>query len=100
MTTEKNQENGKTTLVIAGRLDTLNAEKLLQEINTMEEPLPKQLTVDCSKLEYISSSGLRAFITLLKKSQKAGGVVELTGISESVKEVFDITGFSSLFGIK
>lgn len=100
MVTKINEEGGKTTIVVAGRLDTINAEKFMTELNGIGDEHLKSVEIDCTELEYISSSGLRAFITLLKRSQKNGGNIVLTGMNKSVREVFDITGFSNLFTIK
>lgn len=100
MTTEIKKEEGKTFITIAGRLDTVNAEKFMNEINTLEDERFKGETViDCSGLEYISSSGLRAFISILKQTNKASGKLRVENLEPRVKAVFDLTGFSAMFGL-
>lgn len=94
------KEATKTVVAIEGRLDTIQAEKFMNVINQMDDDsLQNEIEVDCSQLEYISSSGLRAFIVLLKNTQKANGKVTLKNLNTNVKAVFDMTGFSALFGL-
>jgi anti-sigma B factor antagonist len=69
--------------------------ELFQIINQNE----KHLLVDCKNLEYISSSGLRVFLMALKQMNKSNGKLVLAGLNELIQEVFDISGFSSLFTI-
>lgn len=93
--------NEKQTLItLKGRLDTVNAVKFQQEIEALSLDDGAKVVVDCEALEYISSSGLRAFISLLKKTQKKGGNVQLLHLTPNVKEVFDMTAFSQLFDLK
>ena len=59
----------------------------------------KELVFDLSALEYISSAGLRVLLTA-QKIMNAQGSMKVTGASEIVQEVFDITGFSDIFTIE
>ena len=94
-------KNEKQTLItLKGRLDTVNAVKFQQEIDALSLDDGAAVAVDCAALEYISSSGLRAFISLLKKAQKKGGRVQLLHLTPNVREVFDMTAFSQLFGLE
>ncbi len=100
MTTDIKKEKGKTIITIVGRLDTVNAEKFMNEINTLEgERFKGKTVIDCSGLEYISSSGLRAFISILKLTNKANGKLHVENLTPRVKTVFDLTGFSAMFGL-
>ncbi len=90
---------GKTAIEVSGYMDTISAGQFLEFVNAMPEEDTKQVEVDCKGLEYISSSGLRVFITLLKKAQKNGGKVEVKNLNSTVREIFDMTDFSSLFGL-
>lgn len=91
--------NDKTIVEIAGYLDAISAEEFLTFVNGMSTENCTHVIVDCAGLEYISSSGLRVFITLLKKAQKNGGKVEVKNLNSTVREIFDMTDFSSLFGL-
>ena len=59
--------------VVSGRLDTPSAIKAQQEIAPLLDNADKQITLDCKELEYISSSGLRLFLTIRKEASAKGG---------------------------
>lgn len=89
----------KTIVEVAGYLDAISAEEFLRFVDEMSPEDSAHIVVDCTGLQYISSSGLRVFITLLKKVQKNGGTVEVQNLNSTVREIFDMTDFSSLFGL-
>ncbi len=85
---------------VSGRLDTPAAVKAQQEIAPLLESADKEITLDCSKLEYISSSGLRLFLTIRKEAAAKGGKVIIEHINDEIKKVFMMTGFFNLFDIR
>jgi len=93
MTIEKKMENGKMILKISGRLDTQTAPELEKTMEDMEDC--KELILDMAELEYISSAGLRVILKA-QKLMNTKGEMKLTGVNESVMEVFEITGFSDI----
>lgn len=86
--------------LVSGRLDTPAAVKAQQEIIPLLENANKEITLDCTDLEYISSSGLRLFLTIRKETAAKGGKVIIQNISEDIRKVFMMTGFFNLFEIK
>ncbi len=92
--------NGGYTAVFNGRLDTPAAVKAQQSITPLLENADKVITLDCTDLEYISSSGLRLFLTLRKETTAKGGKVIIENINDEIKKVFMMTGFFNLFVIK
>ena len=98
MTIEKilNGENAK--LVAMGRLDTQTAPELEKEVDSIITGL-KQLTFDMSGLEYVSSAGLRVILKA-QKIMNTQGSMTLTGVNDSIMEVFDITGFLDILTIE
>ncbi len=94
------EQNGGYTAVMNGRLDTPAAVKAQQSITPLLENADKVITLDCSNLEYISSSGLRLFLTLRKETTAKGGKVIIENINDEIKKVFMMTGFFNLFEIK
>jgi len=58
------------------------------------------ITLDCTNLEYISSSGLRLFLSLLKAAKPKGSHVYITGMNDNLRQVFAMTGFTNLFEFK
>ena len=93
---KKNTET--KTLALIGRLDTVTAPELEAEISTIL-PTAESLVLDMEKLEYISSAGLRVILKTQKAlTQKAG--LKLINVSDDVREVFEITGFSNFLTIE
>lgn len=93
-------ENNVLTGVLTGRLDTVNAEQFGKDMEPLMENADKQIVLDCTELEFISSSGLRLFLSLRKKVSEEGGKITLTHINDEIRSVFTITGFFKLFDIQ
>lgn len=96
----KNKENGVVTVSLIGRLDTPASQEIAQEMDALKKEADGVIVLDCSELDYISSSGLRLFLTLRKTSAEKGGKVVIRGISPSIRSVFMMTGFLNLFEIR
>ncbi|MBP5218803.1 MAG: STAS domain-containing protein [Bacteroidales bacterium] len=95
-----NQEDGKTYVKLTGRLDTTNTTAFQEDIEplfTMDNP---DIELDCTDMEYTSSQGLRAFLMLQKSVSARGGKLVMTNMKPQVREVFDITGFSTIINIR
>ena len=98
MTIEKNIQNEKATLAVSGRLDTTTAPELETVLDEVTENT-KELVFDFTALDYISSAGLRVLLKA-QKAMNAKGSMKLTGVNESIMEVFDITGFLDILTIE
>ena len=98
MTITKNKEGGKLTVFLNGRLDTLTAPELEAELNAELDGV-SELVLDFTDLAYISSAGLRVLLSAQKKMAGKGDF-RITGANETVREVFDITGFSDILTIE
>lgn len=97
----KTEYNGKElTLTLSGRLDTLSAAELENEVHKILETPFESLIVEISELDYISSSGLRCFVKLYKGCKGSGAEMTITGMQPSIREIFDLTGFSKIFGLQ
>lgn len=94
----KKSEGNKLLVEIQGRLDTVTAPELEQELASVLEEV-ESLVLDFAKLEYISSAGLRILLSTQKKMMNKGGMT-ITNVNDEVMEVFDITGFSSVLTIE
>jgi len=97
---EIKEQNGGMYATVSGRLDTPAAVKAQQEIAPLLENADKEITLDCTNLEYISSSGLRLFLTIRKETASKGGKVVIEHINDEIKKVFMMTGFFNLFEIR
>ena len=94
-----NKEGSKTYVVLEGRLDTTNAEQFQKDIAPLMEGANPDIELDCEKMEYTSSQGLRMFLMLQKSVTMRGGKMVMKNMKAQVKEVFDITGFSHIITI-
>ena len=92
-----NTQGKETVAALCGRLDTLAAQESVAQFESLQEKARGKVILDCSKLEYISSSGLRLFLTLRKAADTKGGKVIVKDLSADVRKVFMITGFMNLF---
>jgi anti-anti-sigma factor len=94
------QTNGPEVFIqVEGRIDTTNYNEFESTVNEVLKDGTKQIYLDCTGLNYISSSGLRIFLTIQKKMMTTGGKLKLYGMQPAIKEIFDISGFSSIFTI-
>ena len=98
MTIEKKINNDALTLIVSGRLDTQTAPELEKELESVLSGL-KELTFDFANLEYVSSAGLRVILKA-QKAMNVQGSMKLTGVNDSIMEVFDITGFLDILTIE
>ena len=98
MTIEKKINNDAATLIVSGRLDTQTAPELENELDSILSGL-KELIFDMTNLEYVSSAGLRVILKA-QKAMNAQGSMKLTGVNDSIMEVFDITGFLDILTIE
>lgn len=99
MTINKTLNETALTIEVEGRLDTVTAPELEKEVKSGLDSV-QELTFDFSKLEYISSAGLRVLLTAQKLMKKKNGSMVIKGSSEDVLEIFEITGFSTLLDIE
>lgn len=95
----KKELNGaELTVALEGRLDTTTAPELENEIKESISDV-KELVLDLSKLEYISSAGLRVLLSTQKKMNTQGSMV-VRNAREEVKEIFEVTGFADILTLE
>ena len=98
MTINKTANGKELVIALEGRLDTTTAPQLDEELKTALSGI-EDLKFDFSKLEYISSAGLRVLLSAQKVMNKQGRMV-VKNASEEVQEIFEVTGFSDIFTIQ
>lgn len=95
------EQNGNTIVAyFDGRLDTAAAVQTVEDVKPLMEAENAQIVLDCSRLEYISSSGLRIFLSVRKEAATHGSTVIVRSINADIRQVFMMTGFISLFEIQ
>lgn len=98
MTINKVANGNELLISLEGRLDTTTAPQLDEELKTALDGVEK-LEFDFSKLEYISSAGLRALLSAQKVMNKQGSMV-IKNVSEEINEIFEVTGFVDILTIQ
>lgn len=88
-----------TVLSPVGRIDSATAKSFEDGVMKLLDAHSNKIVMDLSALEYVSSAGLRVFLTAAKKAKSLGGGFTLCSAKPNVREVFDISGFTNLFGI-
>lgn len=97
MTLTITNENDSMLAVLDGRLDTAASAQFSTDMQPLMDNADRNIILDCEKLAFISSSGLRLFLTLRKAAQAKGGEITIKNVTPEVRQVFTITGFFSLF---
>jgi anti-sigma B factor antagonist len=100
MNTTFKKEDNDYVMYFDGRLDTAASSKALKEAEVLYDCEGHDIILDCTDLSYISSSGLRIFLNILKNAKLKGSRVYLRGVNDDIQEVFMMTGFNSLFEFK
>ena len=99
MEISKKTEGTGNVVYLSGRMDAYAANDVEQKLESLATVKHANLVLNLRELEYISSSGLRVLLATLKKATKQQGDVRLACLNPSVKDVFDIAGFTQLFKI-
>jgi anti-sigma B factor antagonist len=86
-------------LKLAGRLDASTVNQLERALDDAQSAGARAILVDMSQLTYVSSSGLRVLLSARSAMRKKGGDIFLCALSPSVREVFDMVGFSAIFSL-
>ncbi|MBP3239548.1 MAG: STAS domain-containing protein [Oribacterium sp.] len=93
---ETDFSQGRLSVSIQGRMDTMTAPELLKKFQELPGK-PDEIEVDVSRMAYVSSAGLRVFL-IMYKSLSDKSRFRMTGVSESVREILETTGFDENFG--
>ncbi len=99
MKISKKIDNGNAILHLGGRIDSTSAPKFEKETVEVIETNIQSLTFECSKLDYISSAGLRVLL-LAQKRMKGKGNVTVKNPNNVVLEIFDVTGFINILTVE
>ena len=99
MTTTIQSTDTQMIALFTGRLDTAAAIETGEAVKPLMEAEHKEIILDCTNLEYISSSGLRIFLSVRKEAAAHGSKVIVRNINADIRQVFMMTGFISLFEI-
>ena len=99
MTIKKSENDEKITVFIEGRLDKISSPILEEELKP-EIDKKKNIVIDCTNLEYISSAGLRILVACEKQLKAAGKSLEVINVNDDVMTILQVTGFVYILNIK
>jgi anti-anti-sigma factor len=93
-------QKGKVlVLALQGSLDVITSPDLEKKVQEAIDGGERRLVFDLSRLDYVSSAGLRAFMVGVKQMTAAGGHLRFCCLSKAVRQVFDIAGLSFRLGL-
>ena len=92
------RQNDVTFVTVAGSLDSNSSPKAQQTLDGILANGTRKVVIDLSGVDYISSAGLRVMLAMAKRLS-GGGALRLFGLNETVREVFDISGFSTILAV-
>lgn len=99
MNLQINAVSGFKTISIDGRLDTTTYPELEKALITLFDGGDHRLIIDCTAMDYVSSSGLRVFLMILKKIKAVNGQLTICGLQPAIHNIFEISGFLSIFNL-
>lgn len=88
-----------TVVSISGKIDTNTSPELDKALSQLIGDDKAYLLVDCESLSFISSAGLRVLLSAAKKTKAKSGSLKVCALNPTVKEVFDISGFSTILPV-
>ena len=100
MNIQQNVLEGITVIAPGGRIDTTTSGPLEEAVRKTVDAGARDLVIDFSSVDYISSAGLRVFLLLAKRMRDLKGRLVLCGMPEPVRQVFHLAGFLPLFSVE
>lgn len=94
-----NINKGIAVLKLSGSLDAYTAMDLERVFDNMINQSIVNFLIVCSELEFVSSSGLGVLLIKLGDLEKKNGIIKISGLNESVKRIFELTGCSEIFDV-
>ncbi len=99
LTISSARQGESLVIALAGRIDASSAKDLEQQCLEWISNGETRLVFDFSAVNYISSAALRVFLVVAKRLDAVKGSVRLCALNSTLRDVFDISGFSKLFTI-
>lgn len=100
MEIKSSEKEGITIISLTGEMDTAAVKAVNSQFYEFIGAPEKDYVIDCSRLSYIASAGLRLFLELRKATKAAGRNVVIEGVNDLIMGVFKSTGFDKLFTIR
>ncbi len=97
MELQSNKEGNATVVSVTGRMDAITSPDFEKKIHELIDSGEIRFVVEMAGLDYISSAGLRGILAAAKILKGKGGEIRFANVGGTVREVFDISGFGSIF---
>lgn len=99
ITIDVQEQAQQTTINLTGEIDAYTAPKLRETAFPYTEKQGADIVIDLSGVTYMDSTGLGVFVGLFKSLNANNGTLKLTGLSDRLKRLFDITGLADIMNI-
>lgn len=96
----KNEADNVLNVKVDGDIDVNSVRQLKKELEGHIEEFHPNVVIDCSKLNYIDSTGLGTLVSALKKVQKYDGTIRILALKPYLFKIFEVTGLADLFEIE
>lgn len=96
MNTEVKNENGISTIAVSGSVDALTAAELSNVLNGQIAEGNVRLVLDLTKLDFMSSAGLRTLLGAVKESRSNGGDLRIASSNPGIDKVLKMSGFNNI----
>ncbi|MBF0318663.1 MAG: STAS domain-containing protein [Nitrospirae bacterium] len=93
------KENSAAVLSLSGRMDAVNAPDFDKHISELLVEGQKKVLIELSGLQYVSSAGLRSFLSAAKQLKAASGAIAFAALQDTVLKVFQMSGFNTIFTV-
>jgi len=100
MTITINNQEDRLVAAVSGDLDNAASTQAERDLAPVLECTDRDIVIDCTELNYISSSGLRIMLNIYKHTRANGHTATLKGMTDEVEEVFRLSGFLQLFNVE
>lgn len=94
------EKSGETVVSLTGEFDNIATTEMSATLDKITSHTSGNVVIDCSKMEYISSSGLRFFMQMKKACDQKGGSIIVKNLNEDVEDIFRLSGFHHIFTIE
>jgi anti-sigma B factor antagonist len=91
--------NDAMVVRLEGNLDTNTSTAAQEYLNSAMDDGASNIVVSLEKVDFVSSAGLRILLATAKRLSGIGGVLRICGLNETVAEVFEISGFSTILNV-
>ncbi|MBQ4434894.1 MAG: STAS domain-containing protein [Clostridia bacterium] len=93
------KQGSRLTVKPEGRLDTATSPILESEMQPYLDTV-QDVVMDFTKVEYISSGGLRLMLTTDQQLESRGGSMKIIHVNENILEIFSLVGFTDIITVE